>query len=230
LSKIVAAGKAAGAVGAWLGVATAGAAVGFAAERYVMGRSLRRDDPFADEPFGSLRGRSQIVVADDGAPLYVEVDEPDGPADVTVLFSHGYALTQDAWHFQRRDLRGRVRQRLRENAEVVGTDEAFFEDDPTEPTLSDLYHEQAGVLDGDEDTEIDLSSYAFQIWDNAIKADPSLARIIPSLPNVVYATKEHTPTEGKPDGVLMYARTTERRRERSCRGGGRTGSHERARL
>ncbi|NDL57532.1 alpha/beta fold hydrolase [Phytoactinopolyspora sp. XMNu-373] len=74
-----------------------------------MGRSLRKDDPYADEPFGSLRGKSQIVVADDGAPLYVEVDEPDGPADVTVVFSHGYALTQDSWHFQRRDLRGRTR-------------------------------------------------------------------------------------------------------------------------
>ncbi|NEE00152.1 alpha/beta hydrolase [Phytoactinopolyspora halotolerans] len=105
----MAAGKVAGAVGAWLGVAAAGAAVGFATERYVMGRSLRGDDPYADEPFGSLRGKPQIVVADDGAPLYVEVDEPDSPADVTIVFSHGYALTQDSWHFQRRDLRGRAR-------------------------------------------------------------------------------------------------------------------------
>ncbi len=105
----MAAGKAAGAVGGWLGVAAAGAAVGFAAERYVMGRSLRSDDPYADEPFGSLRGNAQIVVADDGAPLYVEVDELDTPAEVTVVFSHGYALTQDSWHFQRRDLRGTAR-------------------------------------------------------------------------------------------------------------------------
>lgn len=107
-------------------------------------------------------------------------------------------------------LRGRVQQRLRENAEVVGTDEAFFEDDPTEPNLIDLYNEQAGILDGEADTEIDLSSYAFQIWDNAIKADPRLANVVPNLPSVVYATKAHEPTEGKPDGVLVYARTTER--------------------
>ena len=47
------------------------------------------------------------------------------------------------------NLRGRVRQRLHENAEVVGTDEAFFEDDPAHPGLIDLYNEQAGILDGE---------------------------------------------------------------------------------
>jgi len=108
------------------------------------------------------------------------------------------------------NLRGRVRQRLQENAEVVGTDEAFFEDDPAQPSLVDLYNERAGILDGEDDTQIDLSSYAFQIWANAIKADPLLAKIIPNLPSVVYATKAHQPSEGRPDGVLVYARTTER--------------------
>jgi len=108
------------------------------------------------------------------------------------------------------NLRGRVRQRLHENAEVVGTDEAFFEDDPAQPNLVDLYNERAGILDGEDDTQIDLSSYAFQIWANAIKADPSLAKIIPDLPSVVYATKQHQPTDTRPDGVLVYARTTER--------------------
>ncbi len=108
------------------------------------------------------------------------------------------------------NLRGRVRQRLQENAEVVGTDEAFFEDDPAQPSLVDLYNEQAGILDGEDDTQIDLSSYAFQIWDNAIKADPSLANIIPNLPSVVYATKPHEPSDSRPEGVLVYARTSER--------------------
>src|SRR5205085_6158641 len=71
-------------------------------------------------------------------------------------------------------LRARVRQRLAENAEVVGTDEAFFEDDRKDQIILDLYHEKAGILDGDTDTEVDLASYAYQIWQNAISVDPTL--------------------------------------------------------
>ena len=83
----------------------------------------------------------------------------------------------------------RVRQRLQENAEVVGTDEAFFEDDRDDKAVLDLYTEKAGILDGDADTEVDLASYAYQIWKNAIDADPQLEKIIPALPDVVYSTK-----------------------------------------
>jgi len=65
-------------------------------------------------------------------------------------------------------LRARVRQRLQENAEVVGTDEAFFEDDQNDQAIRHLFTEKAGILDGVADTEVDLGSYAFQIWKNAI--------------------------------------------------------------
>ncbi len=106
-------------------------------------------------------------------------------------------------------LRARVRQRLRENAEVVGTDEAFFEDDGNEQAVRDLFTEKAGILDGDADNEVDLGSYAFQIWKNAIDRDPSLKKIIPDLPNVVYATKPHVATPGQPEGVLAYVRTAD---------------------
>ena len=54
---------------------------------------------------------------------------------------------------------------------------------------------------------MDLSSYAYQIWKNAIDADPSLAAKIEAMPNVIFATKPHTPTEDKPEGVLAYVRT-----------------------
>ena len=106
-------------------------------------------------------------------------------------------------------LRARVRQRLRENAEVVGTDEAFFEDDANEQAVRDLFTEKAGILDGDADNEVDLGSYAFQIWKNAIDRDPSLQKTIPDLPNVVYSTKPHAATPGQPEGVLAYIRTAE---------------------
>jgi pimeloyl-ACP methyl ester carboxylesterase len=110
VSRLLAAGRAAGVTGALLGLAAAGAAVGLAAERYAVGRSLRGRDPFADEPFGSLRGDPLVVPAADGVELYAEVDDPgEAGSDLTVVFSHGYALNLDVWHFQRRDLRGSAR-------------------------------------------------------------------------------------------------------------------------
>ena len=106
-------------------------------------------------------------------------------------------------------LRARVRERLQENAEVVGTDEAFFEDDKDDQVVLDLYNENAGILDGDADTEVDLASYAYQIWKNAIEADSRLEKIISAMPPVVYSTKGHITTENKPEGVLVYMRTGE---------------------
>ena len=106
-------------------------------------------------------------------------------------------------------LRNRVRQRLRENAEVVGTDEAFFEDDADDRPIIDLYNEKAGILDGDADSEVDLASYAYQIWKNAIDRNPSLQKTIPELPDVVYSTRAHVPTPAEPFGVLVYMRTAE---------------------
>ncbi|NEA46626.1 alpha/beta hydrolase, partial [Streptomyces sp. SID10815] len=83
-------------------------------------------------PYGTLRGAPGTAYADDGTELYYEVDEvaeatDDGagaaglgprrrrlfgrraPVPVTVVFSHGYCLGQDSWHFQRASLRGVVR-------------------------------------------------------------------------------------------------------------------------
>ncbi|TBR57604.1 NgoFVII family restriction endonuclease [Westiellopsis prolifica IICB1] len=106
------------------------------------------------------------------------------------------------------NLRGRLRQRLQENAEVVGTDEAFFEDDDTQVIL-DLYNEKSGILDGEEDTEVDLTSEAFQIWKKATDNNPTLKKMIEEMPNVVYSTRAHTPQPVQPEGVLLYMKTTE---------------------
>ena len=101
------------------------------------------------------------------------------------------------------NLRGRVRERLRQNSEIVGTDEAFFEDDDDENAILALYHERAGLLDDEPDNDVDLASYAYQIWKNAITREPRLERIIPELPAVVYATKAHDAM----GGALVYMRT-----------------------
>ncbi len=70
--------------------------------------------------FGTLRARPMTVVADDGVPLHVEVEEHDpsggggsgrdraGPG-LTLVFVHGFMLNQDCWHFQRAGYRGLVR-------------------------------------------------------------------------------------------------------------------------
>lgn len=142
-------GRRAGLFGAAVGVVAAGVAVGFTLERLTIGRAVRRMAALHDpgEPFGSLRGDPRTVPAPDGVGLYVEVDEPRGPAEGTVagrardvvrsvlgvaaldgsasadgfatvdgsapgtgdaaatrptlLFTHGFCLNQDCWHYQR---------------------------------------------------------------------------------------------------------------------------------
>ncbi|HEY7483303.1 MAG TPA: alpha/beta hydrolase [Streptosporangiaceae bacterium] len=102
--------KTLGIAGAVVGIGAAvglGAAVGI--RRYAVGRARLSPDPEADEPFGTLHGRSLTVLADDGLPLHVEIDGPDldgQPAPLTLVFCHGYALNQHSWHYQRRDLAG----------------------------------------------------------------------------------------------------------------------------
>ena len=48
--------------------------------------------------------------------------------------------------------------------------------------MLNLYNERSGVLDGDDDGEVDLASYAYRIWKEAIERDPSLQKTIPDLP------------------------------------------------
>ncbi|MFE3368469.1 alpha/beta fold hydrolase [Streptomyces sp. NPDC059173] len=123
----------AGIAGAAIGVLAAGAAAGVAVERLTVGRGMRKKARLALDatgPYGSLRGTPGRAVADDGTELYYETDEVEAattadegasgsrrrrlfgrraPAPVTVVFSHGYCLGQDSWHFQRAALRGLVR-------------------------------------------------------------------------------------------------------------------------
>ena len=113
-------------------------------------------------------------------------------------------------------LRSRIRQRLKENAEVVGTDEAFFEDDDA-ATIRDLYTEKQGVLD-DGDDEVDLASYAWQIWKQATQDNADLARTVEALPPVVYSAKGFALDESRfpllgadaaKGGALVYVKSPE---------------------
>jgi superfamily II DNA or RNA helicase len=115
-------------------------------------------------------------------------------------------------------LRSRVRQRLHENAEVVGTDETFFEDDKLDTVIRDLFTEKSGILDDPADDEVDLASLAYQIWKNACDTDSSLKKTIPDLPGVVFSTKALSAIPAKPagaagpqptSGVMVYVRTAD---------------------
>ena len=115
-------------------------------------------------------------------------------------------------------LRSRVRQRLHENAEVVGTDETFFEDEKNDSVIRDLFTEKSNILDDPADDEVDLASLAYQIWKNACDTDPSLKKTIPDLPGVVFSTKalSTVPTRAAAasgpapsSGVMVYVRTAD---------------------
>ncbi|HEY1349240.1 MAG TPA: helicase-related protein [Ktedonobacteraceae bacterium] len=106
-------------------------------------------------------------------------------------------------------LRERVQARLQQNAEVVGTDEVFFEDELQTARLLDLYNEKAGILDDETDNEVDLASQAYQIWKNAIDANPGLKGIIEHLPDVMFSTRAHRGSLPAPAGVLVYLRTSQ---------------------
>lgn len=131
--------RGAGLAGAALGVAAAGTAVGIAIERFTIGRAVRRMAQIHDpgEAYGTLRGVPQTVMAADGTELYVEVDDPFGwPRSVdwqragrssgrrqqqhqhrgavgqerpTLVFTHGFCLHQDCWHYQRAEFSGEYR-------------------------------------------------------------------------------------------------------------------------
>ena len=108
-------------------------------------------------------------------------------------------------------LRGRVNQRLREAADVLGSDEVFFDDATDRSRLVDLYHEKADALDDtDADAEVDLESEAYQIWHNAKAQHPHIAARVEALPDGVFATRAPPPhvAAARPgDGVLAFLRT-----------------------
>ena len=99
-------------------------------------------------------------------------------------------------------LRDRLNDRINANAETVGSDEVFFEGN--KQNLEDIFNEKAGVLDEEDDGEVDLASQAFQIWESATKDNPALKERIQGLADVVYSTK---PAGEYPPGVITYART-----------------------
>lgn len=101
------------------------------------------------------------------------------------------------------NLRKRLGDRINANANIIGSDEVFFEGN--EKNLRDMFNEKSGALDEEDDADVDLSSQAYQIWKNATDANPKLKTIIPNIPNIAYSTK--ATDNALEQGVITYART-----------------------
>ena len=96
-------------------------------------------------------------------------------------------------------LRERLGNRLAQNAELIGSDERFFEGDTI--NLQKAYDESL-ALEADEG-ETDLISRCYDIWRQATKNDDELKKRIESLPNVVYSAKRSPQS-----GILSYIKTS----------------------
>lgn len=84
-------------------------AAGVAAEKAWVRRDRAREDPFRDEPYGTIAGTTiGPVVSFDGTKLHVE-EIGRGP---TAVFVHGFSLALTSWHHQMNDLARDVRMVL----------------------------------------------------------------------------------------------------------------------
>jgi len=106
-------------------------------------------------------------------------------------------------------LRARVRQRLQENAEVVGTDEAFFEDDRNDQAIRDLFTEKAGILDGDADTEVDLGILCVPDLEEGYRPGSLASEDHPGFTQCRLLHQAPLSTDEEPEGVLVYVRTAQ---------------------
>ncbi len=106
------------------------------------------------------------------------------------------------------ELRGRVLRRLGENAQLLGSDEAFFGHHSERQVISGVFDESSGFGLGAGVDDVDPVSMAYEIWRHAESANPDLAKKVAALPNVVYATKTlaDSPADAVP-GVVIHTQT-----------------------
>ena len=103
------------------------------------------------------------------------------------------------------NLRGRIRERLGENAQLLGSDESFFGDPTERQIISGVYDESSDHTTGTYD-DVDPVSRAYEIWRHASDNHPDLAQRVATLPNIVYSTK-HATGQAPDTGVLVQTQT-----------------------
>ena len=105
------------------------------------------------------------------------------------------------------NLRGRIRERLGQNAQLLGSDETFFGDPTESQIISGVYDESSSHgLAGTGIDDVDPVSMAYEIWRHAETSHPDIAQRVKTLPNIVYSTK-HTTGDAPRPGVLVHTQT-----------------------
>jgi hypothetical protein len=105
------------------------------------------------------------------------------------------------------NLRGRIRERLDENAQLLGSDEEFFGDPTERQTISGVYDEHSAFgLRSTGIEEVDPVSMAYEIWRHASDSHPDIAQRVATLPDIVYSTR-HTTDDAPDTGVLVHTQT-----------------------
>ncbi len=89
----------------------AGTVAGVALEELLYRRVLRRPDPEAGEPIGSIPGEAMSVGAFDGTNIHALAYGPTDAA-LTLVMAHGAIETHVIWHYQVRDLLADGRYRM----------------------------------------------------------------------------------------------------------------------
>lgn len=97
-------------------------------------------------------------------------------------------------------LRERIRERLAEQAALLGSDEQFFGDASERQRIESLYDELSDFHLPERAEDVDPVSMAYEIWRHAEEAHPELVKVAAALPDVVYATKHHRVAAAESDG------------------------------
>ena len=105
-------------------------------------------------------------------------------------------------------LRKRIRDRLGEAAQLLGSDEQFFGDDREREIVTGMFDELS-EWDLEAAEDVDPVSMAYEIWRTAERDHPEMAARVERLPNVVYATLPSASTgkEARPPGVVVHSQT-----------------------
>lgn len=95
-------------------------------------------------------------------------------------------------------LRSRIKHRLGESAQAFGSDESFFGDDAERQILDDFYNGKISDDVEDEGDGADAVSEAWEVWSAVKENNPSYARKIEHMQDLVHATRLMKDTDRYP--------------------------------